>query len=44
MLTSETEWELGDDGSCDGETNEEWPVTVPFTTEEDRPRIELPHV
>lgn len=44
VLTSETEGELGDDSSGDGKTNEEWPVTAPFTTEEDRPWIELPHI
>lgn len=43
LHTSETEGELSDDSAGDGETNEEWPVTAPFTTEEDWPWIELPH-
>lgn len=41
--TSEAERELGDDGSGDGEPNEEGPVAVPFPLEENRPWIELPH-
>lgn len=44
MLTSETKGHLGDDSAGDGETNEERPVTAPFTAEENRPWIELPHI
>lgn len=42
-LTGETEGEFGDDGAGDGESDEERPVAVPFTLEEDGPWIELPH-
>lgn len=44
VLTSETKGHLGDDSAGDGETNEERPVTAPFTAEENRPWIELPHI
>ena len=42
-LTSEAKRQLGDEGSGDGEPNQERPVPVPFSLEENRPWIELPH-
>lgn len=41
--TGKAEGELGDDGSGDGESDEERPVAVEFPLEENGPRIEFPH-
>uniref|UniRef100_A0A7C8YY68 Uncharacterized protein n=1 Tax=Opuntia streptacantha TaxID=393608 RepID=A0A7C8YY68_OPUST len=42
ILFSETKRRFGDDGASDGESDEEWPITIPFSPEEHGPRIELP--
>ena len=42
-ITSEAKRELGDDGASYGESNQEWPVTVPFSPEKHRPGIEFRH-
>lgn len=43
ILLSEAKRELGDDGASYGESNQEWPVTVPFSPEKHRPGIEFRH-
>lgn len=43
LFTCKTGGELSDYGSGDGETHQEGPVPVPFSLEENRPWIELPH-
>lgn len=43
IQTGKSEGELGDDGSGDGKSDEEWPVTTEFPPEEYRPWIEFPH-
>lgn len=43
LRTGEAEGHLGDQGSGDGEPDEERPGALPFTLEENGPWIELPH-
>jgi hypothetical protein len=43
LITGKAKGEFGDNSSGDCESNEEWPVTFPFSLEENWPWIELSH-